>query len=64
MTLCPLCGSERVISLASPEDFAAEIVEVGQRPSAKCAVCGHLFRENEAAKQDQDKRSKDSAESH
>jgi len=40
MSLCPLCGSERLIPLTFPQDEFIG-VEVEDRPVAKCSICGH-----------------------
>lgn len=38
---CPSCGSDRVIGLVFPQDLVGEIlVEMPERPLAKCAECG------------------------
>jgi len=40
VSLCPLCGSDRLIPLTFPQDeFLGD--EVGDRPLAKCSICGH-----------------------
>ena len=39
MTLCPLCSSERIITLGFSEEAAQ--VNTSQLPAAKCVVCGH-----------------------
>jgi hypothetical protein len=45
MTLCPLCGSDRLIPLSFAEDDVPD--EIGERPVAKCALCGHQVYEAE-----------------
>jgi|HubBroStandDraft_4_1064222.scaffolds.fasta_scaffold581945_2 DNA-directed RNA polymerase subunit RPC12/RpoP len=55
LILCPSCGSERVIALNFPQDVGVVLEEGGERPVAKCAVCGHRIYaqdvQNEAAEE-------------
>jgi uncharacterized Zn finger protein len=45
MSICPVCGSERLIPMSFPEDEATN--EVRSQPVLKCAACGHLVYDNE-----------------
>lgn len=48
---CPDCGSDRVILLTFPQDeFIGD--QVGERPLAKCAECGHRLTVAEVAVQE------------
>jgi hypothetical protein len=38
---CPVCGSDRLIPLSFPSNGEEILDEVGERPHAKCAVCGN-----------------------
>jgi len=55
MSLCPLCGSDRVIALTFPPAFGWVVRDdPDKRPVAKCAVCGHRFYEGEIELRDDD----------
>ncbi len=45
MSICPVCGSERLIPMSFPEDEATN--EVRSQPVLKCAACGHLVYDTE-----------------
>jgi hypothetical protein len=45
MSICPACGSERLIPMSFPEDEATN--EVRSQPVLKCAACGHLVYDTE-----------------
>jgi DNA-directed RNA polymerase subunit RPC12/RpoP len=50
LSLCPRCGSDRLIPLSFPEDEATE--EVQEQPVLKCAICGYRIYEPEITTQD------------
>jgi predicted RNA-binding Zn-ribbon protein involved in translation (DUF1610 family) len=52
--VCPNCGSDRVISLTfSPIVLTEVVIEMPDRPIAKCADCAHRLTAVEVAAQEQ-----------
>lgn len=55
VSLCPLCGSERVIPLTFPPGLGSVVRDdKDELPIAKCTVCSHRFYDGEIELLDED----------